>query len=417
MKRLCSYIMIIMLLLSTLEIPVYADSNGAIPVSADSAVLIDAATGTILYSKNMDAAYAPASTTKTMTALLTLEKCSLDDSVVVGKKPPQADGSSIYLKEGEVLTVRDLLHGLLISSANDCAEALAEHIGGSIEEFAKLMNERAKQLGCNNTNFVNPSGLYNPNHKTSAHDLALIMRELVKHPEFSQISLMPFYKIPASNKEPEDRVESNRNKLTQRNSGYYYEGVVGAKTGYTTESLYSYVACAQRNGQKLIVALVHSKDNTCYEDTIKLFNYGFNNYELKKFCSKGDELSSLNINNEKIPLLAAEDFYYVRPKNATEIPTFALEKKDLSALNFKKGDVITQANMNIMDKPLGSLMLTSGVDHESSKLKVLSSKNTVTAKVFTAILYIFSALALMVFILLIRKRLRIFIRNRRRRIK
>lgn len=333
-------------------------------VSAEGAVLMDATTGEILYSKNMNAAFPPASTTKIMTALLTLEKCNLDDIVTVGKNPPFADGSKIYIFEGEQLTVRDLLYGLLLPSANDCAEALAEHISGSMDEFAKLMNKRAKELGCENTNFVNPSGLYNENHKTSAKDLALIMRQLSSMPEYKTIATTLATKIAPTNKNKEERPLWNENKLIQKNSRYYYDGIIGGKTGYTVQSEHSYVAAATRNGQRLIVALVHDKNKTFFEDSVNLFNYGFNNYKLEKLFSKGDEITNYKSENLTIPLVAGEDFYYVKEKNSNEVPTYTLPQTNLSDRSFKTGDILLETPVTFSTKQIGNLKIASGIDHE-----------------------------------------------------
>lgn len=244
-------------------------------VAADSAVLMDGKTGEILYSKNMNTAYPPASTTKIMTALLVLENCKLDDIVTIGNKPPNTEGNNICLIVEEQFTVKDLLYALILESANDCANALAEHISGSVENFALKMNERAKELGCKNSNFVNPNGLYHKYHKSSARDMALIMRELIKYKEFTEIATTMSYSIPSTNKTVRERLIPNRNKLLIKNSGVYYEGCIGGKTGYTIQSKHSYVAGAVRGNRELIVALVHDQEKKFYEDTIKLFNFGF----------------------------------------------------------------------------------------------------------------------------------------------
>jgi serine-type D-Ala-D-Ala carboxypeptidase (penicillin-binding protein 5/6) len=244
-------------------------------VAADGAVLMDAKTGSIIYSKNMNTAYPPASTTKIMTALLVLENCKMEDIVTIGKKPPNTEGNNICLIEGEEFTVGDLMHALILESANDCANALAEHISGSVESFAEKMNQRAKELGCRSSNFVNPNGLYHKYHKSSARDLALIMKELVKYPEFKAIATSKSYSIPQTNKTQRERLLPNRNKLLMKNSGVYYEACDGGKTGYTIQSKHSYVASATKDGRQLIVALVHDREKKFYRDTIKLFNYGF----------------------------------------------------------------------------------------------------------------------------------------------
>lgn len=291
MRKFVVLLMICLLVLSNFSGLVYAKDNPP-TVSADSAVLMDATTGEVLYGKNMDTAYPPASTTKIMTALLTLENCNLDDVVTVGKNPPLADGSKIYIFEGEKITVRDLLYGLILVSANDCAEALAEYISGSMDKFAEKMNSRALELGCKDTNFVNPSGLFNPNHKTSAKDLALIMRQLVLNSEYTKIATTQSYKIAPTNKSTLERPLWNENKLIQKGSKYYYEGCEGGKTGYTVQSDHSYVASATKDGHRLIVALVHDKNKTFFDDAPALLNYGFNTYDLVKLYNKGDLVSN-----------------------------------------------------------------------------------------------------------------------------
>lgn len=337
-------------------------------VSADSAVLMDAETGTILYSKNPDTAYPPASTTKTMTALLTLENSNLNDKITVSKNAANIDGSRIGLQDGEQLTVKDVLYGLFLMSGNDCATALAEHVGGSVENFAKLMNARAKELGCQNTSFVNPSGLYNEKHKTSAKDLALIVRELSKHPEFKEISTTLAYKITDATKHPTGIYLGNENKLINKNSSLYYPGAEGGKTGYTIQSLHSYVAVASKNGQKLIVALVHDKNKTFYEDSAKLFNYGFNNYELVKYFGKSENVTTYSSNNIKVPLEAADDFYFIREKGSKVTPTYSLINENLANKSFKAGDAVMKANILLDNRNIGILKLDSSIDHQIKPL-------------------------------------------------
>nr|WP_242850597.1 D-alanyl-D-alanine carboxypeptidase family protein [Clostridium lundense] len=384
---------------------VKAESAPPPKVSADGAVLMDATTGEILYEKNIDKPYPPASTTKIMTALLTLEKCKLDEVVTVGKKPPLADGSKIYIYEGEKLKVKDLLYALLLSSANDCAEALAEHISGSTKDFAKLMNERAQELGCKNTNFVNPNGLYDDKHRTTARDLALIMRELVKHPEYTEIAKTLSYKIAPTNKSKLERPLWNGNKLIQKASMYYYANCEGGKTGYTTQSDHSYVASSIKNGQRLIVALIHDKKKTFFPDSINLFNYGYNNFELVKMYSKGDIVSNYHQNNLNINLLAANDFYYVKDKNDTSKATINLENKDLTSMSFKKADAVLDASITLKDKSIGKLQLLSGSDHVTSSINYKLFSNNMS-RVLTTVISITLSTIVIVFVIIRKKKVR-----------
>ncbi|NLZ49961.1 MAG: D-alanyl-D-alanine carboxypeptidase [Clostridiales bacterium] len=260
------------------DVKVFA--NGKPPaIVSQNAIIMDGNTGKILYSKNINGTFPPASTTKLMTALLAIEKCKLDDLVAIGKNPPLVDGSKAGIKEKELVTVKDMLYGLLFVSGNDCANALAEHMAGSVENFAKMMNKRAKELGLTNTSFVNPSGLYHPNQKSTVKDLALIMRELVKYKEYLQIATdNRAYYITPKNCSGAKHPICNQNKMVWKGGKYYFDGIEGGKTGYTIQSKFSYVVSAKRNGKRLIVAL-HSSTNSHYTDAIKLLNYGFSNFK------------------------------------------------------------------------------------------------------------------------------------------
>jgi len=380
MKRISTFLLALAIALTIPSFKASAASTAstaptAPSVSADSAVLMDADTGEILYSKNIDAAYPPASTTKIMTALLTLENCKLDDVVTVGKNPPLADGSKIYIYEGEQLTVKQLLYGMLLPSANDCAEALAEHVGGSLDGFAAMMNKRAKELGCTDTNFVNPSGLYNDNHKTSAKDLALIMSELSKHKEYIEIATTPAYKIPPTNKSTLERPLWNENKLIQKYSPSYYPYCIGGKTGYTIQSLHSYVSVSEKDGRRLVVAIVHDSTMTSFQEAINLFNYGYDGFEKVTVYPKGALVTTYTSGNTSIPLLASKDFFYYAEKGSD--PKFELKLKDVDLCKkvFAKGDELTTAAIMTNGTVIGNLTLTSGADHN---ILSVSSENNYT---------------------------------------
>ena len=372
MKKIVTFMLLFLAICYTNSYNVYATQT--LPsVSADSAVLLDAATGEVLYAKNPDSAYPPASTTKIMTALLTLENTNLDDKVIVGKNPLNVDGTRVGLCEGEQLTVKDLLYGLLLASDNDCAEALAEHIGGTMDKFVVKMNKRAKELGAKNTNFVNPTGLFDEKHKTSARDLALMMRALSKHPEYSKIATTMSYTIPPTIKCPQAREVWNENKLIQRQSTYYYSGCLGGKTGYTVQSLHSYVSTATRNGQQLIVALIHDKNKTFFPDAVALFNFGFNNFNLIKLYQRGALVTTYNKDGLSVPLIAAYDFYYIKAKDDINVPHVTLSDKNLTFRFFKKGDIVDGASISFEGREIGKLKLASSINH--SEKQVLNSNN------------------------------------------
>lgn len=308
-------------------------------VNAQGAVLMDFSSGQVLFNKNSTSRFAPASTTKIMTALLTLEKCKLDDKVIVGPKPPFEDGSKIYLLEGEQVTVEQLLYALLLPSANDAALALAEHISGSKEAFAVLMNERAKQLGCKNTNFLNPNGLYDKNHYTSAYDLALIASKAMEIPEFRKIVSTLSYNIAPTNKQSQTRFLHNENKLLF-NKKYKYPGADGIKTGYTVKAKHTYVGSATRDGRTLIAVFL-CDEKSFYTEAANLFNYGFSNYKDQKILSKADPVSNLKIKSgtDEIPAYPEKDLYLTYP-NGTKLDYKKSINFNSSLIDVKKGDII-----------------------------------------------------------------------------
>ncbi len=250
-------------------------------ITGKTACLMDADTGTILYSKGLDAQRYPASITKLMTALIVSENCSLDDQVTMtetGMADAYAGSSNCNPQLGEVFTVKECLELLLIKSANDIASQLAEHTAGSVQNFATMMNEKAILLGCTNTNFVNASGLEDSNHYTSARDMALIMRAAIQNDTIREIMGMPSCTIPATNMS-EERYYTTHNLLMQPDSGYYYEGCLGGKTGYTDISQSTLVCYAQRNDMTLIgVVMGAPETQSNASDMITLFDYGFNNF-------------------------------------------------------------------------------------------------------------------------------------------
>ena len=377
-------------------------------VSADSVVLLDATTGKLLYQKNKDSAYPPASTTKIMTILLVLEKGHLNDMVTVSKNAALADGSKIYLIEGEKISVKELLYGLILVSANDCAVALAEHAGGSTKNFVRLMNEKADSLGCKNTNFVNPNGLYNVKHKTSAYDLSLIMQQLSKDPEYSKLSTTPSHKIPKTNKSKVERPLWNEDRLIQKNDQYYYPGCIGGKTGYTIQSQHSYIAVASRNGHKLIVALVHDSKKTFFPDSRKLLDYGYNNFDLTKQFSKNDVVSKLTLaDGTVIPLLASKNLYVVKPKNSTNAPNIKTTQNKTNSSSIKKGQLIDKSIITI-DGNSYNLDLSSGINYtkKTSTIPTIFSKYTLTSVLQSNIIKYVVITLIVLFILIRAKRRR-----------
>lgn len=254
-----------------------AASTVSVPqISSEGAVLMDADTGALLYSKNSETKYYPASITKLMTALLVAERTKLTDTVTFSKAATtnlEAGAVTLNMTEGDKLTVEQSLYGLMLKSANDVANGLAEHVSGSVSSFAQLMNARAKELGCTNTNFVNPNGLNNSNHYTTPHDMALIAKAAFQNGVVRNVCSTVRYQIPAT-KKAGARTVTMGHKMINSSDSRYYPGVVGGKTGFTSAAGNTLVTYAEKNGSRLIVVIMKSK-STHYDDTKALLDYGF----------------------------------------------------------------------------------------------------------------------------------------------
>lgn len=263
---------------SALEGTVFPGSaqTAAPVVAAEGAVLINCSTGQILFEKNAHTPFYPASITKVMTALLTVENCNLTDVVAFSRTATtnlESGAVTISLTEGDQLTVKDSLYALLLKSANEVANGLAEHMGGSIDNFANMMNVRAAQLGCTGTHFVNPNGLNNAAHLTTPYDMALIARAAYANPVLSQISTTTAYQMPATKLSGAKTITMGHKMLYSTDSRYY-PGMIGGKTGYTSKAGNTLVTCVERDGVRL-VAVVMKAGGTHYADTKAMLDYGF----------------------------------------------------------------------------------------------------------------------------------------------
>lgn len=261
-------------------------------VVAEGAVLMDAATGQVLYGKNQDQQFYPASITKIMTALVVLERCNLTDVVTFSASATtnlESGAVSLNITEGDQLTVEQALYGLLLKSANEIGNGLAEHVGGSISGFADLMNAKAKELGCKNTHFANPHGLNDSTHMTTPYDMALIMRAALQNETFRKIDTTLTYNFPAT-KKAGARTITMGHKMMYPSDSRYYEGIIGGKTGYTSKAGNTLVTGVERNGVRLIAVVMKSK-STQYTDTKALLDYGFANYAALTGSSGGSGVS------------------------------------------------------------------------------------------------------------------------------
>ena len=257
--------------------PVTAMAAEKPEVAAQGAALYNATTGEFLYGKNENKQFYPASITKVMTALLVVENAGLEDVVTFtdsATKNLESGAVSLDVTTGDKIPVRDCLYGLLLKSANEVANGLAEHVAGSVPAFADMMNARAKALGCTATNFVNPNGLNNASHLTTPHDMALITAACFNNAAFREIEKSTTYHFPATLNRPDGTNITMGHKMISTKNSQHYDGILGGKTGYTSKAGNTLVTCAERNGVRM-VAVVMKCAGTHYSDTKKLLDYGF----------------------------------------------------------------------------------------------------------------------------------------------
>ncbi|WP_417361997.1 D-alanyl-D-alanine carboxypeptidase family protein [Halobacillus seohaensis] len=275
-------------------------------VSAEHAILIDAESGRVLFEKD---AYSPslvASTTKILTAILAIESGDLEEDVVVSERAIRTEGSSIYLTEGEKIKLQDLIYGLMLRSGNDSAVAISEHIGGSVEGFVYMMNEKAQWIGMNDSNFENPHGLDGDNHVSSAYDLALLMKYSMENDTFREVTGSEIYKS-------ENRTYSwqNKNKLLTM----LYENTTGGKTGFTKQAGRTLVSSAEKDGMELVAVTLNAPSD--WNDHERMYEWGFDNYETYQIQKEGYEESS------------GQNYYL--PKDVS-VPLTKEEKNQLTAV-------------------------------------------------------------------------------------
>lgn len=256
---------------------------------------MDADTGAVLYGKNIHVGYFPASITKILTALIIIENCNMDDIVTFSHNAVynvESGSSNAGIDEGDQLTVRDALYAMMLRSANEAANGLAEHCAGSIEAFSAMMNAKAASLGCTESHFNNPSGLNDPDHYTSAYDMALIAKAAFSNPAFVEIDSTLYYDLPVTKKNPDGLRIYPGHRMLKKNMSQYYPGIIGGKTGYTSLAGNTLVTCAERDGMKL-VAVILNGHQTHYADTKALLDFGFQNFKSLKISDYDRTYSSI----------------------------------------------------------------------------------------------------------------------------
>lgn len=373
----------------------YSDKNmGLQPdINAGGAILIEQNTGKVLFEKNGNSKMYPASTTKILTALVAIENGDLDEVITVGDEIGlmDPDGSRAWLRVGEKIKLSNLIMGLLLPSGNDAAYTIAVNIGRKISEdpsqsrdeaiktFVNKMNERAKEIGANNSNFVNPHGIHNDDHYTTPYDLALIAREALKYDFFRQA--VKNYTYEGINTSNEAHKWENTNKLLDKGSSSYYKYATGIKTGHTTPAGYCLVSSGSKDNMDVIAVVLNTSKENQFKDSITLLDHGLDDFTHYQVIKKGDILQSVKVSN-KLPwddldldLAASEGFEDVLKKNDVTNIKWEIQWNDklirkaedesegvvlLSSL--KKGEVLGKAIYTLNGETLGEINIEAGRD-------------------------------------------------------
>lgn len=338
-----------------------------ITVDAKSALLIEPSSGTVLYEKNPDEKFAPASVTKIMTMLLAIEsvdegKIKLDDTIVCSENAKKMGGSTMLLDTGEVRTVEEIIKGIAIASGNDAAVAMAEYLGGTVDAFVEMMNNRAQELGMNNTTFKNCNGLPEEGHLTTARDISIMSLELLKHPQILKYTGTYMETISEGRKSPIELV--NHNKLVR-----FFEGCDGLKTGYTQEAKYCISATAMRNGVRMLTVIMGAPTyKVRNRDASMLMNYGFSKFEGKKLFAKDDEIEKVYLGKSTDRYFIAKaknDLYIAMLKGTEGEPEKNLVLEDLKD-SYTEGEYVGKCEVYIGGTKAGEVELYCDRDVEKA---------------------------------------------------
>ncbi len=345
---------------TTLEDSVKSEGTN---IEARSALLMEPISGKIVYEKNIDEQYAPASVTKIMTMLLTIERVdngykSLDDKVTCSENAKKMGGSTMLLDTGEIRTVEELIKGVAIASGNDAAVALAEYLGGTEEDFVVMMNNRAKELGMSKTTFKNCNGLPADGHVSTARDIALMSRELLKHPKILKYTGTYMETISEGRKSPIELV--NHNKLVR-----FFEGCDGLKTGFTNEAKYCISATATRSNVRMLSVIMGAPTYKIRNrDASVLLNYGFSKYEGKNVVAKDEEVDKVYMDeqgNRFFVAMAKDDLTAIIPKGSSQ----EIEKKIVInelKKEYKQGEIVGKCEVYLGEEKVGEVEIYSDRD-------------------------------------------------------
>ncbi len=309
-------------------------------VSAKAAVLLEEKTGKVLYAQNETLSLPMASTTKVMTALLAMEYGKMDEIVTTSRNAFGVPGTSIYLSQGERLTLEQMVHGLMLASGNDAAVAIAEHIGGSVDEFCAMMTDRAAELGCRDTVFKTPHGLPNSIHHTTAYDLALIAREAMRYPLFRKIVSTQRATIPWEGRDY-NRILNNKNRLLSS-----YQGATGIKTGYTKAAGRCLVFGAERNGLEVVGVVLNCPN--WFDEAAKIMDYGFANYRYLVMLGDGEQVRSLPVEGGAEPEVSIRlQGDLAAPVGLEEWPQMEFDLPDSIKAGVEEGQTVGTARLTL----------------------------------------------------------------------
>ncbi|SES74146.1 D-alanyl-D-alanine carboxypeptidase (penicillin-binding protein 5/6) [Natronincola peptidivorans] len=402
----------VLIILAVSNIVVYASPT----LSAPNAVLIDSITGKVLFDHNAHTITYPASTTKVMTAILVLENVDLDE-VITKTDNNYVIGSSMYLLEGESFTVEELLQSLMIRSANDAAELLAIHISGSVEDFALLMNSRAKELGALNTHFTNPHGLPDENHVTTAYDLAMITRHAMTFDVFREIVTTTMLIFEPTEFTPETRYFRNTNRFlwgTGAGNQILYNGaytniqydiIDGVKTGYTPAAQNCLISSATKEDHQLISVVLGAQGLNVYTDSRSLIDYGYNNYQFVQLSQYDDLITTIPLKNgieDSVPLYVGNqlDVVISRDINISEINDEIIINENLEA-PILSGDTLGKIVYSVDEELIGEVQL---VAKNNIDTKPLLRKLIVPSNLFLTLIILFLLWQAFIISLRIKKR-------------
>lgn len=336
-------VIILFLIITFFPIP-SASAEQAPSFYAKNMILIEMETGRVLYEKQAHTRIPMASTTKIMTALVVLETAKLEDIVTVSKRAAQIGGSTMHLKQGEQISVKGLMYGLLLRSGNDAAIALAEHVAGSVEAFCELMNDKAKQLGAYNTNFSSPHGLDKDNHYTTAAELALVTKEAMQNSTFREMIATKSISI-------EGHTMSNTNNLLYANNG-----IDGVKTGFTSKAGRCIVITAERNGMRIIgVILGCNSTNQRTSDGLKMTEFAYNNYEMCTLYEENSSFGKVKVEKGKAPsvnLITREAIRLPLTNDEKNNLKYEINYESVSKTEVFKGDILGELNIKCGDEIL-----------------------------------------------------------------